>query len=48
MAIKTPHVVVDGLIEIYNEGTFKGIVLIERKNPPYGYALPGGFVGAVV
>ncbi|MDY0041701.1 MAG: NUDIX hydrolase [Desulforhabdus sp.] len=21
-----------------------GIVLIERKNPPYGWALPGGFV----
>ncbi|NPA88080.1 MAG: NUDIX hydrolase, partial [Epsilonproteobacteria bacterium] len=23
---------------------FKGIVLIKRKNPPLGYALPGGFV----
>lgn len=44
MAIKTPHVAVDGVIEIYNEGIFQGIVLIERKNPPYGYALPGGFV----
>ncbi len=22
----------------------KGIVLIERKNPPFGFALPGGFV----
>ncbi len=22
----------------------KGVVLIERKNPPYGWALPGGFV----
>ena len=44
MAIKTPHVTVDGVIEIYNEGIFQGIVLIERKNPPYGYALPGGFV----
>ena len=22
----------------------KGIVLIKRKNPPYGWALPGGFV----
>ncbi|MCX7715785.1 MAG: NUDIX domain-containing protein, partial [Endomicrobia bacterium] len=21
-----------------------GIVLIERKNPPYGWAIPGGFV----
>jgi 8-oxo-dGTP diphosphatase len=44
MAIKTPHVAVDGVIEIYHEGTFQGIVLIERKNPPYGHALPGGFV----
>jgi len=22
----------------------KGIILIERKNPPYGWAIPGGFV----
>lgn len=22
----------------------QGIVLVERKNPPYGWALPGGFV----
>ena len=44
MAIKTPQVAVDGVIEIYNEDVFQGIVLIERKNPPYGYALPGGFV----
>lgn len=22
----------------------EGIILIERKNPPYGWALPGGFV----
>ena len=21
-----------------------GVVLIERKNPPYGYAIPGGFI----
>jgi len=44
MAIKTPHVTVDGVIEIYNEGIFQGIVLIERENLPYGHALPGGFV----
>lgn len=44
MAIKTPYVAVDGVIEIYREGIFQGIVIIERKNPPYGYALPGGFV----
>jgi ADP-ribose pyrophosphatase YjhB (NUDIX family) len=24
--------------------TEKGIVLIKRRNPPYGWALPGGFV----
>ncbi len=36
MAIKTPHVAVDGVIEIYIDGMFQGIVLIERKNPPYG------------
>jgi 8-oxo-dGTP diphosphatase len=31
---------VDIIIEIPG----KGIVLIERLNPPYGWALPGGFV----
>ncbi len=30
----------DIIIEIES----KGIVLIKRKNPPYGWALPGGFV----
>ena len=35
----TPLVAVDAIIE-----TGEGIVLIERKNPPYGWALPGGFV----
>jgi 8-oxo-dGTP diphosphatase len=37
--IKTPLLTVDIIIR-YQEG----IVLIERKNPPYGWALPGGFV----
>jgi ADP-ribose pyrophosphatase YjhB (NUDIX family) len=27
----------------YNDGKKQGIVLITRKNPPYGLALPGGF-----
>lgn len=36
---KAPHVTVDVVIE-----TAGGIVLIERVNPPYGWALPGGFV----
>jgi 8-oxo-dGTP diphosphatase len=35
----TPLPTVDIIIE-----TAGGIVLIERKNPPYGWALPGGFV----
>lgn len=42
--IKTPFLTVDGIVEIYEEKKFKGIVLIERKNPPYGLAIPGGFV----
>ena len=36
---RNPFPTVDIIIEI--DG---GIVLIERKNPPYGWALPGGFV----
>jgi 8-oxo-dGTP diphosphatase len=39
--IKRPLLTVDIIIEIAAGG---GIVLIERKNPPYGWALPGGFV----
>jgi len=37
--LKTPFLTVD-IIILYE----KGIVLIERKNPPPGWALPGGFV----
>lgn len=36
---RNPVPTVDLIIE-YNEG----IILIERKNPPDGWALPGGFV----
>lgn len=36
---KNPAPTVDIIIE-----TNGGIVLIERKNPPHGWALPGGFV----
>jgi 8-oxo-dGTP diphosphatase len=36
---RNPYPTVDIIIEI--EG---GIVLVNRKNPPYGWALPGGFV----
>ena len=37
--LKTPYVTVDIIIRY--EG---GIVLVERKNEPAGWALPGGFV----
>ena len=44
MPIKTPFLSVDGIIELYKEEMFEGIVLIERLNPPLGMAIPGGFV----
>ncbi|RXJ87986.1 NUDIX hydrolase [Arcobacter sp. CECT 8985] len=43
--IKTPLLATDGIIKLYDENElFRGIILIERKNPPYGFAIPGGFV----
>jgi len=39
MQMKTPLLTVDIIIDISGR-----IVMIERKNPPYGWALPGGFV----
>ncbi|MDP6180573.1 MAG: NUDIX domain-containing protein, partial [Desulfatiglandales bacterium] len=36
---RNPYPTVDIIIEM--EG---GIVLIQRKTPPYGWAIPGGFV----
>jgi 8-oxo-dGTP diphosphatase len=36
---RNPLPTVDIIIELQD-----GIVLIKRKNPPYGWALPGGFV----
>lgn len=41
---KTPYLTTDGIIEVYHEKVFQGIVLIERKYEPVGLALPGGFV----
>jgi ADP-ribose pyrophosphatase YjhB (NUDIX family) len=38
--IRNPFLTVDIIIEIPE----RGIVLIERRNPPFGWALPGGFV----
>ena len=37
---QNPIPTVDIIIEVGS----KGIVLIKRKNPPYGWAIPGGFV----
>jgi ADP-ribose pyrophosphatase YjhB (NUDIX family) len=39
---RNPVPTVDIIIEV--RGPERGIVLIERKNPPFGWALPGGFV----
>lgn len=39
----TPAVAVDLVIEM-TDRPGRPIVLIERRNPPPGYALPGGFV----
>jgi len=40
---RNPFPTVDIIIETGTSGK-KGIVLIKRKNPPYGWAIPGGFV----
>ena len=42
-APRTPSLTVDILIEMVDRPG-RSIVLIERKYPPYGWALPGGFV----
>ena len=39
----TPAVAVDLVIEM-SDRPGRPIVLVERRNPPPGYALPGGFV----
>jgi ADP-ribose pyrophosphatase YjhB (NUDIX family) len=41
---KHPIPTVDIIIEIEKENGREGIILIKRRNPPYGWALPGGFV----
>ena len=45
MRPETPPVTVDVVIEL-QRGDGRRIVLIERRNPPAGWALPGGFVDA--
>ncbi len=41
---KNPFPTVDIIIEIKGKDHREGIILIQRKNPPFGWALPGGFV----
>lgn len=40
MKYRNPIPTVDIIIELPG-----GVVLIERKNPPYGWAIPGGYLG---
>ena len=41
---RNPAPTVDIIIEVERDDGRRGIILVERKNPPYGWALPGGFV----
>ncbi|MDB9313884.1 NUDIX hydrolase [Spirulina sp. CS-785/01] len=43
MAYRNPIPTVDIIIELRNRAE-SPIILIERQNPPYGWAIPGGFV----
>ncbi len=43
MAYRNPAPTVDLIIELVDRPN-RPIVLIERLNPPYGWALPGGFI----
>ncbi len=42
--LKTPYLATDVIVRLWEGERLKGIVLIERKNPPVGLAIPGGFV----
>jgi 8-oxo-dGTP diphosphatase len=42
--LRNPVPTVDIIIEVKKPTGKEGIVLIKRKNPPHGWALPGGFV----
>lgn len=41
---RPPILTTTAIIEVYDQGKFKGIVLIERGKAPFGKALPGGKV----
>lgn len=43
-AHKPPILTTTAIIEVYNQGQFQGIVLIERGKAPFGKAIPGGKV----
>lgn len=43
MTHRNPSPTVDIIVELVDR-PHRPIVLIERKNPPYGWAIPGGFV----
>lgn len=44
MKPRNPVPTVDIIIETTRDDGKTGVVLIKRRNPPYGWALPGGFV----
>jgi len=41
---RNPVPTVDAIVEVGDGGGATRIVLIRRRNPPHGWALPGGFV----
>ena len=43
MSFRNPAPTVDLIIELIDQ-PHRPIILIERQNPPYGWAIPGGFV----
>ncbi|GFE70395.1 NUDIX hydrolase [Chroococcus sp. FPU101] len=43
MTYRNPTPTVDIIIELLDQ-PHRPIILIERKNPPYGWAIPGGFI----
>lgn len=44
VAHKPPILTTTAIIEVHDNGIFKGIVLIERGKAPFGKAIPGGKV----
>ncbi len=44
LVYRNPFPTVDVIIRCQTPGGQEGIILVERHNPPLGWALPGGFV----